>query len=113
MVQYSFQEQAEMVFVYGQADGNGREAARMYRATYPDRQHHPHHTTFGAIFRRLCEHGSFETDERAGRSQNGSKSCVMWVVLSVRVRDLVHPCCLSTVSTCLATHRHHLDFFLE
>ena len=69
MVRYSFQEQAEMVFVYGQAGGNGREAARMYRATYPDRQHHPHHTTFGAIYRRLCEHGSFETDKRAGCSQ--------------------------------------------
>ncbi|KAJ4437732.1 hypothetical protein ANN_17877 [Periplaneta americana] len=67
MVRYSFQEQAEMVFVYGQTAGNGREAARMHRATYPDRQHHPHHTTFGAIFWRLCEHGSFETDERAGR----------------------------------------------
>ena len=24
-----------MVFMYGQAGGNGREAARMYRATYP------------------------------------------------------------------------------
>ncbi|KAJ4439931.1 hypothetical protein ANN_08062 [Periplaneta americana] len=42
---------------------------KKYRATYPDRQHHPHHTTFGAIFRRLCERGSFETDERAGRPQ--------------------------------------------
>ncbi|KAJ4447561.1 hypothetical protein ANN_09568 [Periplaneta americana] len=27
MIRYSFQEQAEMVFVYGQAGGNGREAA--------------------------------------------------------------------------------------
>ena len=49
MVQYSFQEQAEMVFVYGQAGGNGREAAWMYRATYRDRQYHLHHTIFGAI----------------------------------------------------------------
>ena len=32
MVRYSFQEQAEMMFVYGQEGGNGREAARMYRA---------------------------------------------------------------------------------
>ena len=36
---------------------------------YPDRQHHPHHTTFVAIYRRLCELGSFETDEHAGRPQ--------------------------------------------
>ena len=56
MVWYSFQEQAKMVFMYSQAGGNG--AAQMYRATYPDRQHHPHHTTLGAIYWRLCEHGS-------------------------------------------------------
>ena len=43
MVWYSFQEQAEMVFVYDQAGGNGREAARMYRATCSGRQHHLHH----------------------------------------------------------------------
>ena len=41
----------------------------MYRFTYPDRQHHTLHTTFGAIYRCLCEQGSFETDERAGRLQ--------------------------------------------
>ena len=58
-----------MVFVYDQAGRNDREAARMYRATYPDRQHHPHHTTFGAIYRPLSEHWSFETDERVGRPQ--------------------------------------------
>ena len=69
MVWYSFQEQAEMVFMYGQAGGNGQEAAWKYRATYPDRQYHPHHTTFGAIYRHSCEHGSFETDEHAGWPQ--------------------------------------------
>ena len=44
---------------------------------------------------------------------NGSKCCVMWVVLPVRVRGSVHSCCLSTVSTCLAIHEHHLGLFLE
>ena len=29
-----------------------------YWATYPDRQHHPNHTAFGAIYRCLREHGS-------------------------------------------------------
>ncbi|KAJ4448955.1 hypothetical protein ANN_00347 [Periplaneta americana] len=33
-------EQVKIVFVYGQVGGNGRDAARMHRATYPDRQHH-------------------------------------------------------------------------
>ena len=63
MVRYSLQEKFEIVFVYGQAGGNGREAERMYQAMYPDKQHHSHHTTFGATYRLLCEHGSFETDE--------------------------------------------------
>ncbi|KAJ4436166.1 hypothetical protein ANN_18796 [Periplaneta americana] len=36
MVRYSFQEQAEIVFVYGQAGGNCREAARMYDGTPAD-----------------------------------------------------------------------------
>ena len=44
---------------------------------------------------------------------NGSKCCVMWVVLPARVRGSVHSCCLSTVSTCLAIHEHHLGLFLE
>ena len=35
MARYSFQEQTEMVFVYGQAGGNGREAARIYRGHLP------------------------------------------------------------------------------
>ena len=58
-----------MVFMYGQAGGNSRKAARMYRAMYPDRQHHSHHTIFGAIYRHLCEHESFEKDESAGLLQ--------------------------------------------
>ena len=49
-----------MVFVYGQAGGNDREAARMDRATYSDRKHHPNHATFGAIYRHLCEHEALE-----------------------------------------------------
>ena len=44
---------------------------------------------------------------------NGTKCCVMWVVLPVRVRGSVHSCCLSTVSTCLAIYEHHLGLFLE
>ena len=44
---------------------------------------------------------------------NGSKCCVMWVMLPVRVRGSVHSCCLSTVSTSLAIHERHLGLFLE
>ena len=48
---------------------NGRETPRIYLTTYPDRQHRLHLITYGAIYRRLYEHGSFETDESAVRSQ--------------------------------------------
>ena len=41
---------------------------------------------------------------------NGSKCCVMWVVVPVRLCGLVHSCCHLTVSTCLAIH---LGLFLE
>ena len=68
MVRYSFQVQAKM-FMYGQVDGNSWEAAWMYWATYPHRQHHSHHTIFGAIKWCLYEHESFETDERARQPQ--------------------------------------------
>ena len=44
---------------------------------------------------------------------NGSKCCVMWVALPVRVRGSVHSCYPLTVSTCLAIHKHHLGLFLE
>ena len=76
MVRYSFQEQVYMVFVYGQTGGNGRKSEWMYRATCPDRQYHPHHTTFGTIYRRLCEHGSFDTVERAVRPHTVRKPVV-------------------------------------
>jgi hypothetical protein len=47
---------------YGAANGNGREAARIYGERFPNRQHLYHiiqHTYFGAINRRLRERGKF------------------------------------------------------
>ena len=43
---------------------------------------------------------------------NGSRCCVMWVVLPVRVHGLVHSCCLLTISTCLAIHVHHISLLI-
>ena len=37
---------------------------------------------------------------------NGSKYCMMWMVLPVRICGSVHSCCLSTVSIYLAIHEH-------
>lgn len=54
---YSYREQADMIFIYGRANGNGREAARLYLEVFPYRQQ-PQHSTFASIFQRLSETGS-------------------------------------------------------
>lgn len=56
MSNYSFAEQADMIFMYGRANGNGREAARLYQEMFPRRQQ-PNHKTFAAVFQRLRQSG--------------------------------------------------------
>jgi len=58
-----------MHFVYGAANGNGREAARQYQARYPHRQQHDNRL-FGRIHQRLAEVGSFHVDHHVGRPRN-------------------------------------------
>lgn len=62
MAEFNNEEYADMVFVYGRADGNSRLAQRMYRESYPDRRV-PHHTTFSNTFRRLRETGTLHFRE--------------------------------------------------
>lgn len=50
-------EMADMQFVYGEAEGNSREAARIYAVRFPNRIV-PDPRTFTAIHRRLRETGS-------------------------------------------------------
>jgi len=67
MPEYSFEEFADIVFVYGKADGNGRLAQRIYEETYPNRTI-PHHSTFASVFHRLRGTGHFEVKRpNAGR----------------------------------------------
>jgi len=51
---FTLEELADMVFVYGRANGNSRAATRLYRTRYPDRRH-PKYTVFPRLFRRLWE----------------------------------------------------------
>lgn len=62
MAEFSNEEYADMVFVYGRADGNSRAAQRMYRGLHPNRRV-PHHTTFSNTFRRLRETGTLHFRE--------------------------------------------------
>lgn len=58
MHRFTFPELADIHLVYGMAEGNTREAQRIYRQRYPDR-HVPHHATFMQVDLRLRESGSF------------------------------------------------------
>jgi hypothetical protein len=59
-------EMADMVFVYGLADGNSYEAKRIYEERYPQRLA-PCAATFANLFRRLSESGSFKRNSAVGR----------------------------------------------
>ncbi|KAJ4437454.1 hypothetical protein ANN_17598 [Periplaneta americana] len=54
---YSFREQADIIFMYGRANGNGREAVQLYQMAFPDRRQ-PNHQTFVAVYRRVAETGT-------------------------------------------------------
>lgn len=56
MATFSNAEYADIVFMYGRADGNGSLARRMYQERYPNRRV-PHVRVFYNTFRRLSESG--------------------------------------------------------
>ena len=51
---FSNEEYADMVFMYGRANGNAREASRFYAEAFPQR-HQPNHQTFQKVYQRLRE----------------------------------------------------------
>ena len=65
---YTVTELADMVFVYGQANGNSMEAERLYQERYP-RRRHPRHSMFPRLFQRLRETGQVKPQyhDRGGR----------------------------------------------
>lgn len=58
MNNYTFEEYSDIHYVYGLADGNAREAARLYAQRFANRQC-PNFKTFTAVHYRLRERGSF------------------------------------------------------
>jgi hypothetical protein len=56
--QFSTTEYADIIFVYGFCNGNGRAASREYRRRFPNRRT-PSHPTFGSVFNYLRENGTF------------------------------------------------------
>ncbi|KAJ8871204.1 hypothetical protein PR048_027510 [Dryococelus australis] len=55
---FRWPEMADIHLVYKAAQCNSTAAAHMYRERYPNR-HVPHHSTYTAIDRWLCEQGTF------------------------------------------------------
>lgn len=59
MDQYPTEHLADIHFVYGLANGNGREAQRLYQQRFPMRSL-PHYQFFTRIHNRLRETGSLK-----------------------------------------------------
>lgn len=66
MAQFSYAELADMHFIYGKAEGNGRRAERLYAARFPARRH-PDRGIFSRIHLRLCESGSLKRQGGSGQ----------------------------------------------
>lgn len=67
---FSNAEFADIIFVYGFCDGNGRAAKREYERRYPGRRV-PSGSTFGRVFQYSREHGRFPgTHVAAGPQRN-------------------------------------------
>ena len=58
MVEYPFAEYTDMIFLYGEARGNGTAARRLYQDRFAQRRT-PLHTLFAVIPQRLRERGTF------------------------------------------------------
>jgi hypothetical protein len=59
MAEFTNNEYADMLSMYGLARGNGHEAKRQYAEHFPNRRI-PHHSTFAAVDRRLRETGTIK-----------------------------------------------------
>jgi hypothetical protein len=84
MVEYSNSDLTDMHFFYGRANGNGREAQRLYQEAFPNRPQ-PSFKIFGRLHARLSENGSFKSNLNG----QGRPSVVATPQLEVRVLNLV------------------------
>lgn len=62
--QYSTREYADMIYVYGLADGNGNEAARLYQQRFRGRRQYPSGRTILRANDRLRDSGCVMPDHR-------------------------------------------------
>ena len=73
MERYTNGELADMHFMYGIAEGNGRAAARIYRERFPDRRQPDHHL-FARVHRNLCDYGTLRNCVRSEGRPRSTRS---------------------------------------
>ncbi|GBP11268.1 hypothetical protein EVAR_92812_1 [Eumeta japonica] len=65
MAAFTNEEYADIMMAYGRADGNAREARRIYEERFPNRRL-PSRSTFQNTYRRLRETGHVQNNETRG-----------------------------------------------
>lgn len=80
---YTLEELSDMHLLYGEAKTNGRKAKRLYAERFPNR-HHPCHTLFASLDRRLRETGSLK-----GSHHNGARRTVRTVEFEEEVLNIL------------------------
>ena len=66
MATFNNEQYADMIFMYGKADGSARGAKRLYQEKFPNRRA-PYAGTIQDVYRRLRETGSCKLDKGIGR----------------------------------------------
>jgi len=69
MAAFSNVEYADILFMYGRADGNAAAAQRLYHERFPQRRV-PHVTVFGNTYRRISETGNLNHAEPRANHQH-------------------------------------------
>jgi hypothetical protein len=70
---YSSSEYVDMILTFARCGNNAREAVRLYREEFPQRQSHPDHKTILKLIARGRETGQMQPVRR--RSWGYSKKC--------------------------------------
>lgn len=73
MAEFTVEEYADIIYVYGLVDGNDSEALREYQRRFPNRRV-PDRRVFSRTFRRLKETGSVTTPRAEARSGTSADS---------------------------------------
>ena len=111
MERYTNGELADVHFVYGIAEGNGRTSAQIYRERFPDRGQPDHHL-FARVHQNLCDYGTLRNSVRTeGRLQS---TCS--IAIEENILDMVDTnpsTSIRSISSALAVSRSSVQHVLN